>query len=519
MQTLTALTQLARKLKDRPLECAVFDMRADYYSVNWGFNKRSTSYYRQAVHFAHEHHLDKEVAIYLHRQALYYFVYSKYSTAADYFLQANERFRKYGLNRFPQMGIYFMQEANLYFSIEDWANARTLLQTALKYELPSGRHRMGIMNTLGLIYRNTQQYPKAISYFSKALHIAKLQHDSIWIAITSGNIGSIYFLTHQYRKALPLITTDYIESFRFGENRNAVAALLRLVKINLDSGSLSSAQVQLVKAAAILHQLKNEALKLKVNYYSLEAQANEQSGNLQQALYYHKIFELANDSLTRRDNIAAVERVRLNYEMERSAMQLNQVKNDAANSAFKRNAIIVLLLLIVVISFLVYHQQRLEANRNKELFKAEKQNAEAERANAAVALANYTQSLKEKNRLIDEFQVEVDRLQLQHDNHYGALQLAQLMQVHLMTDESWEEFKRIFSGVHRTFFYNLRKQFPHLTATDTRLMALIKLNLNGREMAGMLGITPDGVKKARQRLRKKININNDEELSNLLATL
>ena len=37
-----------------------------------------------------------------------------------------------------------------------------------------------------------------------------------------------------------------------------------------------------------------------------------------------------------------------------------------------------------------------------------------------------------------------------------------------------------------------------------KLLALMKLHLNSREMAGMLGVTPEGIKKARQRLRKKM---------------
>jgi DNA-binding CsgD family transcriptional regulator len=60
--------------------------------------------------------------------------------------------------------------------------------------------------------------------------------------------------------------------------------------------------------------------------------------------------------------------------------------------------------------------------------------------------------------------------------------------------------------VYPGFFVNLSKNYPFLSAADTRLLALIKLGLNNPEMANMLGITIDGIIKAKQRLRKKLDI-------------
>jgi DNA-directed RNA polymerase specialized sigma24 family protein len=52
-----------------------------------------------------------------------------------------------------------------------------------------------------------------------------------------------------------------------------------------------------------------------------------------------------------------------------------------------------------------------------------------------------------------------------------------------------------------------------------RLLALIKLKLNNREMSGMLGITVDGVKKAKQRLRKKMLLLESDEIEEIVNVL
>jgi DNA-binding CsgD family transcriptional regulator len=75
-----------------------------------------------------------------------------------------------------------------------------------------------------------------------------------------------------------------------------------------------------------------------------------------------------------------------------------------------------------------------------------------------------------------------------------------------MTDDSWNDFKKLFIKVHPGFFINLGKSHPYLSATDIRMLALIKLGINNNEMANILGITVEGIKKAKQRLRKKIDI-------------
>ena len=58
----------------------------------------------------------------------------------------------------------------------------------------------------------------------------------------------------------------------------------------------------------------------------------------------------------------------------------------------------------------------------------------------------------------------------------------------------------------------MRSKFPDLTHGDLRLCALFKMGLGTKEVASILAISPDSVKTARYRLRKKLSIDQEEDL-------
>jgi len=519
MKSLDDMKQLALQLNDVKLECAIYDMRADYYSVNQGYNPKSTFYFDTAIAFAQEEQLQLETGIYQHRKANYYFLYKQNSAACRYYLLSEENFREVGFDNVPDMGNIFSETAIFYYALADFDNARGNLRLALKYQPGLTRTRINIMNTIGLTYRNDGQYNTAMGYFNNALKMALATKDSAWVAIANGNIGSVYFLQRQYEKARPLVEADYRQSLKFDQKLNAAIALLRLIRINIDDGKSKLAALQLDTADKILLQYKENVLTQRVQYYELKAEINERLGNVAEAVKYRDISGKLRDSVSKRDNITAIERVRLQWVIEKSHEELNNLKKSAEVDAFKQNTIIIVLLLLIIITALIYNRQRLKAKKDKELFASEKLRVDEELKNATMALRGYTEKLMQKNILIDEIKTELENIQLKYAGAGVAGNLDKMMQAHIMTDENWAEFKKLFSRVYTTFFYNLRNAYHNLSGTDVRLLALIKLKLNNREISGMLGITVDGVKKAKQRLRKKMNLLDGEEIEDVTNAL
>ncbi len=517
MAALDTLTILARNLNDRSLECQVFDMRADYYSVNRGFNPLSIKWYQQAIDFSAAKNLVYDNGFYLHRMGAYYAIFKHNAQACRYFLQSQDVFNRIGYRNIPGIGVLLSQVADFYYALGDYENARLNLETALRYTPANTPDNINILNTIGLIYRSYGQYPQALAYFNKAIAIAAPLKDTVWMGIAGGNIGSVYFLQNQYDKALPYIQNDYKISFKYGESQNGIIALLRLVKINIDGGDAGKAKQQLDTAEHYLNEAKSDRLDLKADYYNLRSQLCELLHLPEDAIAFRKKYEADKDSLAKRNNIAGVERVKLRYEFDKHAAAILKFKTDARLHELKIWALVGVLSFLIIIAILLYYNQRTKQVKDKELLLAEKKVVDEELRSAEEALKHFTENLRQKNILIENFKKEIEQLRSQSANIDTSKIIGELLDTHLMTEADWLTFKKLFTKVYPGFFISLNTKYPWLSDTEIRTLTLIKLGLNNTEMANMLGITIDGILKAKQRLRKKIDLSTISDLEFGLA--
>ncbi|MES2378810.1 MAG: hypothetical protein V4553_19620 [Bacteroidota bacterium] len=519
MSYLDQLTTMAREYNDKILESVVFDLKADYYAVNRLFNNLSISYYQKAINFAKENNLPLQTAIYLHHEGLFYSNFKHNTTACQYFLKAQEEFKKVGFKNVPNMSSYYAQVADFYYHLGDYNNAMLQLQEALKYNIATPRDKISIINTIGLICRNSNQYQQALSNFNNAFNIALHSRDTVWMGIVKGNIGSIYFMQGDYSKALPYIQTDYTQSLKYGEKTNATMALLRLVKINLENNEIEKGLKQLAVAETLIRDSPVPVLNLRVNILDLKAQFYDKMGLAVKALDFKKRYQLANDSLVAQNNIAAVEVVKMQYVISKQQAEERRLKTQANIKAVERNAVFIVLFLVLVISILLYNRQVLKIKKDKQILLSEKCRVDDELKYTEMKLNVYTENLRKNNVLIESFKQQIDELKNKNADDVVVKNLEELMQAHIMTDESWAEFKKIFLKVYPNFFFEIKKTFLHLSETDIRLLTLIKLQCNNKEMANMLGITIEGVKKAKQRLRKKMKLDEQVTIEEAISKL
>jgi DNA-binding transcriptional regulator YiaG len=86
----------------------------------------------------------------------------------------------------------------------------------------------------------------------------------------------------------------------------------------------------------------------------------------------------------------------------------------------------------------------------------------------------------------------------------------------LQNEDAWQQFNLYFDQVNNNFTERLLKQFPNLTVNDVRNCILIKLNLSIKEMAALLNISTQGVEKGKYRLKKRLNLNVEDDLTEFL---
>ncbi len=117
----------------------------------------------------------------------------------------------------------------------------------------------------------------------------------------------------------------------------------------------------------------------------------------------------------------------------------------------------------------------------------------------------------------DEFLKELEGRVAGAKNSISAQEIKHLIKTATNGNtNSWKLFESQFVAVNNGFFEDLRKNFPDLTQGDKRLCALIKLKLNSKEIAGLMGISVESVHKSRYRLRKKLQIEKGKDLADFM---
>lgn len=86
-------------------------------------------------------------------------------------------------------------------------------------------------------------------------------------------------------------------------------------------------------------------------------------------------------------------------------------------------------------------------------------------------------------------------------------------------EETWNEFQINFESRYPNFYSKLNNAAPDLTANEKRLCAFIRMNMTVKEISILTLQTPDSIRKARMRLRKKLNLSKNNDINNQLINI
>jgi tetratricopeptide (TPR) repeat protein len=439
----------------------------------------------------------------------FYFKGSMYVPAFEYMRKAQNVFDKYGGEKYAYILRYADGLAGCYYQFGEYSEAiRYLKKTML---LPSYWSTLiyfpSINNTIGLCYQQLKQYDSAAIWYNKSYEMAATFKDSFYMSLAHGNLGFSYYLQKQYDKALPLLDADYAGSLRAGEMGSATNAALTLTAIYIKKGQLAAAEKYMALSRDYVYNSGNFLL-LKFWYedlYNLSKAKQDYKGS---SLYADSLL-IYKDSVTAMLDKKAFNQEVLKLETEKHMNEVNQLENKRRQQILLRNSLLAGLVLLAIIAVLGVNRQLLKRNKEKELAQQQLRFAEQE-------LINYIQKLKEKNDLLEQIRNEISE---GNDEHERTDHINKLLTATILTEDDWKNFRQLFEKVYPGFFIRLKEKMPDLSATDTRLLALTKLQLLPKDMASMLGVSYDAVKKARQRLRKKINLPEEgglEELAEMI---
>jgi len=444
-----------------------------------------------------------------HYVGSFYFAEAMYVPAFEYMLKAQNVFDEYDLVKYPHLVYYADGLAECYYRFGEYNEAiRYLKKTLLVPQWWSTLiYFPSIDNTIALCYQHLKQYDSATVWYHKSYDAAASVKDSFYMALANGNLGYTYYLQQKYDEALPLVETDYVTSTRAGEVGSAVNAALTLTAIYVKKGQLALAQkyMDLSRQSVFTYRDMSQLKKWYENLYGL----SKANGDYKNAGLYADSLLFYKDSVTALNDKKAYNQAVLKIETEKHLNQVSQLESRRKEQIILRNSLLIGLILLAIIGFLWVNRQLLKRNKEKELAQQQLHFAEQE-------LTSYTQQLKEKTEVLEQLRDEIAR---EDTSQERTENMSSLLGATILTEDDWKKFQQLFQKVYPGFFIHLKERIPDLSSTDTRLLALTKLKLPLKDMAPMLGVSYDAVKKAKQRLRKKINLPDEEDLEDIVELM
>ena len=371
--------------------------------------------------------------------------------------------------------------------------AEELLKRAknLLAKINSTQGLFAIYVNLGNIQFADSNYNEALNYYLSAnneignLHVK----DQINIDI---NIGRAYLFLKNYEEALKYLHRSLNQSIESKNIQSTSEALTWIAETKNTMGDFSGANQSYVQ----LLEIKDSIILLEKNDWIEQNKAKHQ------------------------------------FELKQQEFQLF-TENSRKRTILIRTLLVGLLIIILLLAYILrtriilskqkekLHKEETQRNTQK-LQLATSKNKELEQTIETInyELVSKTLLIDNKNQILQSVGTVVKNAERAETSSVNQ-QVSQLKQ-HLLRDhnveQNWEDFKMYFERVNTDFFKKIHQTYPKLTSNDLRLMAFLLLELNSKEIAQILNISPDSVRKRKQRLREKLQLNKSENLLNHLYT-
>lgn len=167
-------------------------------------------------------------------------------------------------------------------------------------------------------------------------------------------------------------------------------------------------------------------------------------------------------------------------------------------------------------------ESREREEQEKELIKLRNDKLQAELSFKSSELASSTMAIIKKNEFLMDMKEmlasQKEQLGTRYPDKYYERLITKIDE-NISSQDDWKVFETNFERAHEQFMKTLKDNYHDLTPSDLRLCAFLRMNLSSKEIAPLLGISVRGVENHRYRVRKKLNLEADDSLTEFIIKL
>jgi DNA-binding CsgD family transcriptional regulator len=375
-----------------------------------------------------------------------------------------------------------------------------------------------IYNNLGVLH--DMMYPDSLSneYYLKAAEINKRTKNYLWLAMNYINIGINYTDMGFFNKAISYLN----ESHKIAEEHQ-LNRLLPWIYNAIGYYYLTKQDYEKVLRyadTALLLSKKNKNLIQQSEALQYLSEASFKKADFDNAYRYLLTQSDIKDSINKHNRLQEIDKLemKIKHENELNKQKLENVLLEHKHYRKETTYVIIILAAVVIILFLLFlyilqrnKMQRKTLDQKNTQLEKEKLSVDLEYRNKE--LATNVMYLLKKNELISTVSDKL-KLVINHkdDDFESAIEkiIAELDKS--VSDLNWEDFEVRFQEVYVGFYRKLSEKYPSLTPNDLRMCAFLRLNMTSKEIADITFQSPESLKTARYRLRKKLGLSREDNL-------
>jgi len=479
--------------------------KADQYFLN---NYDSSSYYYRTV-LGQSNITPKQKFHCLSNLSVIYHDIGEVDTSINIIYRAIEigirnRYYKSLSEAYLRLGNYFKE-------IDDINRAKQFYIKSIEINKNKGGY-----GALGILYSHLQQTDSARFFLNLSADLylkSDTSNTNNKIALSSiyGQIAITFFDEEENNKGFEYLHKSLDLAIEIRHSINIISAMLNLSSAHSMLGELEDAERYLTQSISIadtsgnLRIQKNITQRLYEFYYEI--------GKYKLAYNYLSRYILQKDSLTKIKYSDQLKEKELNYIKE---IQRQKIKNIQSENKKQQviyilfGAVLILFLLLIIIVFYTkFRSKKAEAST----LQKKSDLLEFNLKKAADIFKELNKTISEQNLLIEELQKKYENIDTDNDDELKEL----LEKQKIIRNEDWNKYVKTFNLLFPNFLKKILSEFPNLTEGDTRQIIMLKLDYSREKSGLIIGISPNSIKRARQRLSKKMNLDNVNNLYKYIA--
>lgn len=468
-------------------------------------------------------------ANYLQEMAELCFHLGHYQRSLEYYLEAGKIYEKN--NQRKLLANNYLQLGTLQYYNRDTLQSGNSYRKAMQI-FEKENDQPGIASTLakmGHLLEKRQDYKKAFEYQQRALAVYTSADDKAGMAKAFENLGSIHEDLGNYDKAMSFFQSALSKYDELGEKLSAIEVVNNIGDIYRKTNTYDKALSQYFRALELSRKY-NEMYQINFAYRDI-AKTYHLMGRNEQAYEFSERSRACLLQIYSMEGSKQMAFIQALNDIEKKNTEIKELQNEKKINLIVTVATVLIILLLLFSIFLVWSRQRIKVQileAQKRLMESDLKNREMEETQLKQDIELKSKELStqvlhviQKNQLLENLRTQLEDIAKdeKRDQKKQLRQVIQQINLNFNNDAYWSEFRQLFEQIHHSFFDNLNKRFPGLTSSDLKLISLLKMNMNSNDMASMLAISQDSLRIARYRLRKKLDLDQGENLVAFLQSI